>query len=67
MEETSTNIYLQSPFSNLCTITNKGLHQKHSIIHVTGESVTGVNRAKDLLLKLSTQKVSLHVFCLCLC
>ncbi|KAI8081949.1 uncharacterized protein B0P05DRAFT_538748 [Gilbertella persicaria] len=53
MEETSTNIYLQSPFSHVCT--EKEMQQ--GIVYLTGESMPGLNRARDLLVKLSAQKL----------
>ncbi|KAI8645403.1 hypothetical protein BD408DRAFT_459344 [Parasitella parasitica] len=52
MEETSTNIYLQSPFSHLTT-----QDQNDGLIYLTGESTSGLVRAKELLKKLTAQKL----------
>ncbi|KAL7323088.1 hypothetical protein PS15p_211041 [Mucor circinelloides] len=56
MEETSTNIYLQSP---LCNSTDEDNH--NGLIYLTGESPSDLARAKDLLKKLTAQKIkSMH-------
>lgn len=57
MEETSTNIYLQSPFSHLTTE-----DRDEGFIHLTGDSNSGLVRAKDLLKKLTAQKVKLSTY-----
>ncbi|KAI7873515.1 uncharacterized protein EV154DRAFT_396922, partial [Mucor mucedo] len=54
MEETATNIYLQSPFNNTCKIIDN--EKKSPTIYLTGESMTNLNRAKELLCKLASQK-----------
>jgi hypothetical protein len=54
MEETSTNVYLQSPFSHLTTEDQEG-----GFIYLTGDSNSSLIRAKDLLKKLTAQKVKL--------
>ncbi|CAO3630340.1 unnamed protein product [Mucor hiemalis] len=51
MEETGTNIYLHSPFTNLCNSKDD-----KSSIYLTGESMTNISRAKELICKLSAQK-----------
>lgn len=55
MEETATNIYLQSPFNNTCKIIDN--EKKSPTIYLSGESITSLNRAKELLCKLAAQKV----------
>lgn len=54
MEETSTNIYLQSP---LCNSIDEDNHS--GLIYLTGESPSDLARAKDLLKKLTAQKVNM--------
>ncbi|KAK4517913.1 uncharacterized protein ATC70_001262 [Mucor velutinosus] len=56
MEETSTNIYLQSPLCNLLEE-----NSRNGMIYLTGESPSDLARAKDLLKKLAAQKIkSMH-------
>ncbi|CEP09750.1 hypothetical protein [Parasitella parasitica] len=56
MDETATNIYLQSPFSHLTR-----QHQDDGLIYLTGESTSSLARAKELLKKLTAQKMkSMH-------
>ncbi|CAO3632359.1 unnamed protein product [Mucor fragilis] len=56
MEETSTNIYLQSPLCNLIDQDNR-----NGMIYLTGNSPSDSARAKDLLKKLAAQKTkSMH-------
>ncbi|CAO3628010.1 unnamed protein product [Cunninghamella blakesleeana] len=57
MEETGTNIYLTSPFFKLSDTQYMSLpvDQRVGVIHLTG-SLQGIQRAKDLLMKLSSQK-----------
>jgi hypothetical protein len=62
MEETSTNIYLQSPFNNTCKIEQQRSGNSGSKIHLSGESTTNLNRAKELLCKLAAQKVEYYFF-----
>lgn len=54
MEETSTNIYLQSPLCNLIDQDNR-----NGMIYLTGNSPSDSARAKDLLKKLAAQKVNM--------
>ncbi|OBZ82802.1 hypothetical protein A0J61_09148 [Choanephora cucurbitarum] len=53
MEETSTNVYLQSPFSHVC----KERKQDSNLICLTGQSKSELLKAKELLTKLSSQKL----------
>lgn len=64
MEETGTNIYLQSPFLKLSDLQHMTLpvDQRGGVIHLTG-SPNGIQRAKDLLRKLAVQKVNLDNVC----
>jgi len=62
-EETATNIYLPSPLQGLVTpdivpsvTAPSGTRQGHNIIWITGEFF-GVQRARDMLYQLSTNKV----------
>jgi len=57
MEETSTNIYLQSPLCNLIKQDNR-----NGMIYLTGKSPSDSARAKDLLKKLAAQKVNMTTF-----
>lgn len=59
MEETGTNIYLQSPFLKLSDPQHTSLpaDQRHGVIHLTG-TPNGIQRAKELIKKLVVQKVS---------
>jgi hypothetical protein len=54
IEETSTNIYFPSPFDTPNTTTNITTNSKKNVIYITGQHVT---RVKDMLNKLSVQKV----------
>ncbi|KAI9303450.1 hypothetical protein BJ944DRAFT_289386 [Cunninghamella echinulata] len=57
MEETGTNIYLTSPFMKLSDIQYMSLpvDERYGTIHLTG-TLQGIQRAKDLLMKLTAQK-----------
>ncbi|SAM09295.1 hypothetical protein [Absidia glauca] len=57
MEETGTNIYLQSPFLKLSDLQHMELpvDQRDGVIHLTG-TPNGIQRAKDLIRKLTVQK-----------
>jgi hypothetical protein len=54
IEETSTNIYFPSPFDTPNTTTNITTNNKKNAIYITGQHVS---RVKDMLNKLSVQKV----------
>lgn len=56
MEETSTNIYLPSAFSNVNHPENTAQDDQSAIIYITGTS-SSITRAKDMLSKLYIQKV----------
>lgn len=55
MEETSTNIYLPSAFSNVNHPENTAQDDQSAIIYITGTS-SSITRAKDMLSKLYIQK-----------
>ncbi|OAD77214.1 hypothetical protein PHYBLDRAFT_142718 [Phycomyces blakesleeanus NRRL 1555(-)] len=58
MEETATNIYLQSPFtSQIHSNTSSHLSDTSGLINITGESTVSIQRAKELLTRLAAQKV----------
>jgi hypothetical protein len=62
MEETSTNIYLPSAFTNVNhpeVVIQDDASQRHqsSVIYLTG-SPSSISRAKDMLNKLYIQKVN---------
>lgn len=66
MEETSTNIYLTSPFHDTCKLIDND--KRASTIYISGDSVSSISRAKELLIKLAAQKVnSFSFFFLLLC
>ncbi|GAA5812917.1 hypothetical protein MFLAVUS_006378 [Mucor flavus] len=54
MEETSTNIYLTSPFHDTCKLIDND--KRASTIYISGDSVSSISRAKELLIKLAAQK-----------
>jgi hypothetical protein len=60
-KETATNIYLPSVFLSMANQDRTSAAEKPATIHITGDSV-GIARAKDMLTKLSLQKVSQAVF-----
>lgn len=60
MEETSTNIYLASPFHNTCKLIDNDKRSSH--IYISGETNASINRAKELIIKLAAQKVKQKSF-----
>lgn len=57
-KETATNIYLPSVFLSMANNDRMAAAEKPATIHITGDSV-GIARAKDMLTKLSLQKVGM--------
>ncbi|CDS11242.1 hypothetical protein LRAMOSA03505 [Lichtheimia ramosa] len=57
LEETNTNIYLQSPFTKLGDSQHMAIPvaDRSGTIHLTGDSA-GISRAQEMLKKLTTQK-----------
>ncbi|KAI9319971.1 hypothetical protein BX666DRAFT_2025001 [Dichotomocladium elegans] len=57
MEETNTNVYLQSPFTKLGCTQHMAtpVSERSGTIHLTGDSV-GISRAHETLKKLASQK-----------
>lgn len=58
LEETNTNIYLQSPFTKLGDSQHMAIPvaDRSGTIHLTGDNA-GISRAQEMLKKLTTQKV----------
>ncbi|KAL1916300.1 uncharacterized protein VTP21DRAFT_5917 [Calcarisporiella thermophila] len=55
MQETATNIYFPSPLTSLTSLKSTLSEESETVIYLTGDP-TGIQRAKDMLFKLATQK-----------